>query len=70
MDEEPSCSGLLVNPSVLWTKRHHDWVVSRITSRPEFPQVAQLVVTDNYASRYGSDRHRVRGAYLHGPVDG
>ena len=29
-----------------------------------------VVVTDNYASRYGSDRHRVRGAYLHGPLDG
>jgi hypothetical protein len=29
-----------------------------------------VVVTDTYASRYGSDRHRVRGAYLHGPVDG
>ena len=27
-------------------------------------------LSDNYASRYGSDRHRVRGAYLHGPVDG
>jgi class 3 adenylate cyclase len=33
-------------------------------------QIAQLVGTDNYASRYGPDRHRVRGAYLHGPVDG
>jgi class 3 adenylate cyclase len=33
-------------------------------------QIAQLVGTDNYASQYGPDRHRVRGAYLHGPVDG
>ena len=46
------------------------WRWKRETSQPAFPQIAKLVVTDNYASRYGSDRHRVRGAYLHGPVDG
>src|SRR6185312_1457942 len=44
--------------------------ISKLVGMVRRAQAARRCVTDNYASRYGSDRHRVRGAYLHGPVDG